>query len=151
MRSAGLIPFRLSDTGLQILIAHPGGPFWAGKQAGAWSIIKGEKGPDEDPLDAARREFTEETGWSTPESGYLDLGEVTQKAGKRIRAWSFAAELEPDTLTPEMVTIQVKGREMTIPEIDEVRWCGEDEAISLLNPAQAVYYERLKSSLDDLR
>lgn len=151
MHSAGLIPYRLSNTGLQILIAHPGGPFWARKQAGAWSIIKGELGRDEDPLAAARREFTEETGWLTPETGYLDLGEVIQKAGKRIAAWAFAGNFEPDTLIPEMVTIRVKGREMTIPEIDEVRWCGGDEATSLLNPAQAVYYERLKSSLDDLR
>lgn len=151
MHSAGLIPYRLSDTGLQVLIAHPGGPFWARKQAGAWSIVKGEIGPGEDPLAAARREFTEETGWSTPDTGYLDLGEVTQKAGKRIAAWAFAGEFEPDTLTPEMVTIQMRGRELTIPEIDEVRWCDEDESASLLNPAQAVYYERLKSSLDELR
>lgn len=151
MHSAGLLPYRLSDPGLQILIAHPGGPFWARKQIGAWSIVKGEFGPYEDPLAAARREFTEETGWPTPETGYLPLGEVTQKAGKRIAAWAFAGEFEPDTLTPEMVTIQIRGRELTIPEIDEVRWCGEDESASLLNPAQAVYYERLKSSLDDLR
>lgn len=151
MHSAGLIPYRIFDDGLQVLIAHPGGPFWARKQVGAWSIIKGEIGPDEDPLDAARREFTEETGWSTPDTGYLDLGEVTQKAGKRVTAWAFGADFDPGSLTPEMVTITVRGRKMTIPEIDEVRWCDRDEACSLLNPAQAVYYERLKSVLGDVR
>lgn len=151
MRSAGLIPYRLSGSDLQILIAHPGGPFWARRQAGAWSIIKGEIGPDEDPLSAARREFTEETGWDSPDTEYVSLGEVTQKAGKRITAWAFAGEFDPDSLTPELVTISVRGRDLTIPEIDEVRWCDEGETLSLLNPAQAVYYERLKSVLDDLR
>lgn len=151
MQSAGLIPYRLFDAELQILIAHPGGPFWARKQAGAWSIVKGEISPDEEPLTAARREFTEETGWDTPDTGYLTLGEVTQKAGKRIVAWAFAGDFDPSSLTPEMVAIEVRGRPLNIPEIDEVRWCGEDSARSLLNPAQAVYYERLKSVLADLR
>lgn len=151
MYSAGLIPYRLSDADLQILIAHPGGPFWARRQMGTWSIIKGEIAQDEDPLTAARREFTEETGWETPDSGYVTLGEVTQKAGKRIVAWGFDADFDPESLTPEMVTISVRGRDLTIPEIDEVRWCGAAEAFALLNPAQTVYYKRLKSVLDDLR
>lgn len=150
MRSAGLIPYRLADE-LEILIAHPGGPFWARRQAGAWSIVKGEIAPAEDPLPAARREFTEETGWLTPDRGYIDLGEVVQKAGKTIVAWAFEAAFDPATLRSEMITIEVRGKAMTIPEIDTVRWCGANEAKSLLNPAQAEYYQRLKSALGQAR
>ena len=146
MRSAGLVPYRETSE-LEILIAHPGGPFWARRQTGAWSIVKGEVGDGEEPFDAARREFREETGWDPPSAGYIALGEVTQKAGKVISAWAFAADLDPESFRPEMTTITIDGRPLVIPEIDEVRWCGRDESQDLLNPAQTVYYERLKSAL----
>ena len=147
MHSAGLVPYRMTSDGLEILIAHPGGPFWARKQVGAWTIVKGEVPLDEDPLEAALREFTEETGWRIAPAALIELGEVRQKAGKRIAAWAFEADFDPDTLDGDSVTVTWRGREITFPEIDQVRWCGRSDAESLLNPAQAVYYERLNAAL----
>jgi len=151
MTSAGLIPFRLVDDALEILIAHPGGPFWARRQEGAWSIVKGEVPSGEDPFDAAVREFREETGWAITPIDPIPLGEVTQKAGKRILAWAFAAELDPATLAGDTITLTVRGREVNFPEIDEVRWCRRAEAERLLNPAQSVYHQRLNAALVNRR
>lgn len=137
----------MSSDGLEVLIAHPGGPFWSGKQAGAWTIIKGEVPPDEDPLEAALREFAEETGWRIAPTHLIELGEVRQKAGKRIVAWAFEEDFDPDTLDGDSVTVNWRGREIRFPEIDHVRWCGRSDAERLLNPAQAVYYERLEAVL----
>lgn len=147
MRSAGLVPYRLGSDGLEILIAHPGGPFWARRQEGAWSIVKGEVSPDEDPLACALREFREETGWAVDAGNAIPLGVVTQKAGKRIEAWAVAADFEPMDLASDHITIQWQGRSITFPEIDEVRWCGRAAAERLLNPAQAVFYQRLNDAL----
>jgi predicted NUDIX family NTP pyrophosphohydrolase len=143
MLSAGLVPFRVVGDELQILIAHPGGPFWKGRQKGAWSIIKGVVDPGEEPLQSALREFSEETGWAVELIDPISLGDVTQRAGKRISAWAFAGDFDPDTLNGATVTTLWRGRPVTFPEIDEVRWCGGREAERLLNPAQAVFYERL--------
>lgn len=149
MRSAGLVPYRHRPGGPEILIAHPGGPFWARRHEGAWSIVKGEIGEDEDAFSCALREFREETGWTLDPAGAVPLGEVRQKAGKRIIAWAIEADLDPLTLSSESVTVEVRGRAVTFPEIDEVRWCGRREALRLLNPAQTVYYERLNDALTE--
>ncbi len=149
MPSAGLVPYRIVDDELQILIAHPGGPFWKGRQQGAWSIVKGEFDPDEDPLAAAVREFEEETGWAIDPVDAIPLGEITQRAGKTVSAWATAAAFEPETLAGGTVTTVWRGRPITFPELDEVRWVGRREADRLLNPAQAVYYERLNRTLSD--
>lgn len=151
MPSAGLVPYRIVPTGLEILIAHPGGPFWAGKQSGAWSIVKGEVPEGEDPFDTALREFREETGWTVAPAALVALGEVVQKAGKRITAWAFEADFDPAELNGDTVTTEWHGRNITFSEIDEVRWCGEAEAAELLNPAQTVYYERLNAALGRVR
>ena len=147
MQSAGLIPYRQAPGALEILIAHPGGPFWARRQEGAWSIVKGEIAEGEDPLECAVREFREETGWTIDPAGAIPLGEVRQKAGKQIVAWAVEADFDPSTLVSGSVTIDMRGRAVTFPEIDEVRWCGRVEALRLLNPAQTVYYERLNEAL----
>lgn len=147
MDSAGLIPYRWTNDGLEILIAHPGGPFWARKQEGAWSIVKGEIPPGEDPQATALREFREETGWVVDGADAIPLGTVTQKAGKRITAWAIAADFDPAEMTGDEVTIEWRGRALRFPEIDEVRWCGRETATRLLNPAQTVYYDRLSSAL----
>jgi predicted NUDIX family NTP pyrophosphohydrolase len=147
MRSAGLIPYRHGPDGLEVLIAHPGGPFWARRQEGAWSIVKGEIGEGEEALACAVREFREETGWTIDPAGAIPLGEVRQKAGKQIIAWAVEADLDPSALVSEPVTIDVRGRKVPFPEIDEVRWCGRTDAARLLNPAQTVYYERLNEAL----
>lgn len=148
MHSAGLIPYRHGPGGLEVLIAHPGGPFWARRQEGAWSIVKGEIGESEEALPCAVREFREETGWTIDPAGAIPLGDVRQKAGKHITAWAVEADLDPSELVSEPVTIDMRGRKVTFPEIDEVRWCGRDDALRLLNPAQSVYYERLNDALD---
>jgi predicted NUDIX family NTP pyrophosphohydrolase len=143
VESAGLIPYRRGPRGIEILVAHPGGPFWARRQEGAWSIVKGEIEPGEDPLAAATREFREETGWSLDTSRAIALGEVRQKAGKRVRAWAVEAALDPASLQADEVAVVWRGRRVTFPEIDEVRWCDRQESARLLNPAQAPFHDRL--------
>jgi predicted NUDIX family NTP pyrophosphohydrolase len=140
-QSAGLLPFR---PGPEVLIAHPGGPIWARRNEGAWSIVKGELMTGEAPLDAARREFTEETGWPAPTGQFVDLGTTRLRSGKLILAWGVeASELDPVTLDPEPVVATIKGRTITFPEIDRVAWVGIEEAMRLLHPAQGVFVERL--------
>lgn len=148
MHSAGLVPFRRRPGHTEILIAHPGGPFWARRQEGAWSIVKGEVPAGEDPMDSARREFREETGWDPPDGPFVPLGEVVQRAGKRITAWAFEGDYDPTTLAGDTTTAVIRGREVRFPEIDEVRWCTEDESAVLLNPAQTVFHRRLREALD---
>lgn len=144
--SAGLLPYRERPR-LEILIAHPGGPFWERKDEGAWSIIKGVVSETEDPETAARREFSEETGWPVPIGGLMPLGEATQKSGKMVLAWAIEVGhqggLDPERLLPGTFTMTWRGKEVVVPEIDRVAWCDPDTALRLLNPAQAVFVERL--------
>lgn len=145
--SAGLLPFR-SETGLEVLIAHPGGPFWARKDLGAWSVIKGEIDPGEEPLLAAVREFSEETGWPAPVAvDYLDLGSVKLKSGKMIRCWAFEADFDPATLVPGTFQAEIAAKTVVLPEIDRVAWVSPSEAADRLNPAQAAFVERLVAAL----
>src|SRR5947209_20297469 len=92
--SAGILLYRRRDGGVEVLLVHPGGPFWANRDAGAWSIPKGEYEPGEEPLAAARREFGEELGIGAPEGEAIDLGEVRQRSGKLVRAWALAGDLD---------------------------------------------------------
>ena len=101
----------------------------------------------EDPLDAAMREFSEETGWPPPPGPTLHLGHVYQRSGKRVELWAVEADFDPATLDGDTVTMRWRGRVMTFPEIDEVRWAGTDEARILLNPAQAEFVDRLIATL----
>ncbi|HSJ29139.1 MAG TPA: NUDIX domain-containing protein [Acidimicrobiia bacterium] len=149
MESAGLVPYRRTPRGIEILIAHPGGPFWARRHEGSWSIVKGEVEPGEDPLTTAAREFFEETGWHLATDDAIPVGEVVQKAGKRVRAWAVeAAALDPSALRAERITVEWRGRWITFPEIDEVRWCDRQESARLLNPAQVPFHDRLIGVLD---
>ena len=151
--SGGILPYRQTPEGrLQVLIAHPGGPLWARKDEGAWSVIKGELEPDEHPLDAAVREFTEETGWRLPAGTYLDLGRVEQKSGKVVVAWAVEADFDPDTLRPGTFTMEWpprSGQTREFPEIDRVAWFDLDEAARRLNPAQRAFLDRLRHALQD--
>jgi predicted NUDIX family NTP pyrophosphohydrolase len=145
--SAGLLPFR-RDSGLEVLIAHPGGPFWARKDLGAWSVIKGEIDPGEDPLAAALREFCEETGWPAPVAvAFIDLGSVKLKSGKLIRCWGFEADFDPATLVPGTFPAVISGRTVVVPEIDRVEWVSPSDASERLNPAQVAFVERLGTAL----
>lgn len=143
MRSAGILPFRRSPV-LQVLIAHPGGPVWANKDEGAWSLIKGLIDPDEDERLAAAREFTEETGWRPPPEPWLDLGTVRLKSGKVVVGWAAEADYDPGLLVPEPVTMTLGGRTITVPEIDRVQWFAPDEARRKLNPAYGPFLDLLE-------
>lgn len=142
--SAGILPYRLP---FEVLIAHPGGPFWERKHAGVWSVIKGEVDDGEGLLDAARREFSEETGWPAPAGEYVDLGEVKLRSRKLVRAWGVHADLDPSALEPGMFTMSWRGRVQQFPEIDRVVWADPSEAARLLNPAQVAFVRRLAERL----
>lgn len=145
-KSAGLLMYRRTGAGsLEVLLAHPGGPFWRGKDEGAWTIPKGEYDASEEPLAAAVREFSEETGFPvTPP--FLSLGEIVQKSGKRIAAWAFAGECDPAQLrcnTFEVEWPPRSGRRQSFPEIDRVGWFPLDAAAKKINPAQCALLECL--------
>ena len=136
--------------GLELLIGHPGGPLWANRNEGAWSIVKGEIEEGEEPLAAAVREFAEETGMALEPDACLSLGEARQRSGKRVLAWACLGELEPGELTSATFELEWpprSGRMQQFPELDEVRWCAPDEARALLNPAQTVFVGRLEALL----
>ncbi|MEN0067293.1 MAG: NUDIX domain-containing protein [Myxococcota bacterium] len=146
--SAGILLYRRVPH-LEVLIVHPGGPFWAKKDLGAWSIPKGLLEPGEDALTAAVREFQEETSWSVA-GPFLDLGEVRQKSGKLVRAFGAAGDADPATLVSNRIEIDWpprSGRKMTIPEVDRAAWLVPDQARAKLNPAQAPFLDRLQATL----
>jgi predicted NUDIX family NTP pyrophosphohydrolase len=146
-RSAGILLYRHNASGhLEVLLVHPGGPFWTQKDQGAWSIPKGEYEPDEDPLAAARREFQEELGSSAPERPPQDLGEVRQRAGKLVHAFAVEGDLDADAITSNTCEIEWpprSGRAVTIPEVDRAEWFTLEEARPRINPAQAALLDRL--------
>jgi predicted NUDIX family NTP pyrophosphohydrolase len=146
LRSAGLLPYRL-DGELRLLLAHPGGPFFARRDNGWWSIVKGIVESEESDIEAAGREFEEETGWAAPPHPWIELGETTLKSRKVVVAYAVAADLDPSTLASNMITIG--GR--SFPEIDRVVWMTTEQARVKLNPAQAVFVDRLESHLADAR
>jgi predicted NUDIX family NTP pyrophosphohydrolase len=142
-RSAGILLYRDDE----VLLVHPGGPFWAKKDAGAWSIPKGEYEPGDDPRACALREFEEELGTALPAGTQLaELGDVRQKSGKVITAYAAAGDLDADTITSNTFTIEWpprSGRMQDFPEVDRAGWFGYDEAREKLNPAQAELLVRL--------
>lgn len=142
--------YRVGEDGTaQVLLAHPGGPFWRGKDEGAWTIPKGEYEAPEEPLDAARREFTEETGF-TVAPPFLPLGEVVQKSGKRVAAWAFAGDCDPAQLRCNNFEVEWpprSGRKQSYPEIDRIEWFHLDEARRKIIPAQRALIDRLEEAL----
>jgi predicted NUDIX family NTP pyrophosphohydrolase len=147
-RSAGILLFRVVGEGTQVLLVHPGGPFWAKKDLGAWSIPKGEFGEGEDLRACALRELGEELG-SLPalsKEALIDLGEVRQKGGKRVRAWAAEGDFDPATLRSNTFTMQWpprSGKEREFPEVDRAGWFSPEEAREKLLPAQAAFVDRL--------
>ena len=145
-RSAGILLFRFAGGEPEVLLVHPGGPFWARKDAGAWSIPKGEHGDDEDSQAAALREFEEETGTRLAPAALEELGTVRQKSGKHVTAWAVEGDLDADAIqsnTFEMEWPPRSGRKETFPEVDRAAWFGVDEAREKLNPAQVAFLDRL--------
>jgi predicted NUDIX family NTP pyrophosphohydrolase len=146
-----LLLFRGTGEDLQVLLVHPGGPFWSNRDLGAWSIPKGECEEGEDPRSAAWREFGEELGSPAPEGDALELGEVRQKAGKTVVAWAIAGDLDPETMTSNTFTMEWpprSGRSQAFPEVDRAGWFSLAEARERINPAQAALLDRLREALD---
>ena len=149
-RSAGVLLYRRRAEGLEVLLVHPGGPFWARRDAGSWSIPKGEYEEGEDPSACALREFEEETGSTLEPTELIDLGTVTQKGGKEVTAWAAAGDLDPDTVRSNTFTMEWpprSGRISRFPEIDRAEWFDPDAAREKLVAAQAEFVERLLERL----
>ncbi len=147
--SAGLLLFRRSAGMLEVFLAHPGGPFWASRDAGAWTIPKGRVDEGEDLLDAARREFTEETSLTAPEP-FIPLGAVRQKSGKIVHAWACEGDADPDKIVSNVTHNEWprgSGRRITFPEVDRCAWYDVPTAQQKINPAQAELIERLQALL----
>jgi len=137
--SAGILLFRRSGDSVELFLVHPGGPFFRNKDLGVWSIPKGELNDGEAPLDAARREFQEETGFS-PEGNFLPLSQVRQASGKVVRAWAVEGDFDPARLrsnTFEREWPPGSGRLQRFPEVDRAAWFPPDEATRRINPGQA--------------
>jgi predicted NUDIX family NTP pyrophosphohydrolase len=149
--SSGILLYRLTPCGeVEVLIAHMGGPFWQRKDAGAWSIPKGEHALDEDPLECARREFAEELGVPVPPGEAVALGAVTQSGGKRVTVWAVRGDLDPQSTvsnTFEMEWPRGSGRMRSFPEVDRVAWVDLGEARRLLVAGQVVFLDRLTDLL----
>jgi predicted NUDIX family NTP pyrophosphohydrolase len=149
VHTAGLLLFRGRAADLEVLLGHPGGPFWQNKDDGAWSIPKGLIGADEAPLSAARREFAEETGHD-PHGDFLPLGEARQPGGKVVQAWAIEGDWDPALIrsnTFEMEWPPRSGRRGTFPEIDRAAWFGGADARRKILKGQTVFVDRLLEAL----
>ena len=146
--SAGLVLFRERGDGrLEVLLGHMGGPLWARKDEGAWSIPKGELGPGEDPLAGARREFAEELGHAPPYGPAIELGEIRQKAGKRVIAFALQGDFDPAAIVPGAFEIEWpprSGRRQSFPEVDRVAWFDLATAEAKIVRGQMALLERLE-------
>ncbi|WP_406470841.1 NUDIX domain-containing protein [Streptomyces hirsutus] len=146
VRSAGLLVFRHTDHGLEVLLGHMGGPFFARRDAGAWTVPKGEYDAGEMAWDAARREFEEELGLPPPDGEAVPLGEVRQSGGKTVTAWAVEGDLDPAAVVPGTFRMEwppKSGRTREFPELDRVQWLALDRARELVVSAQAAFLDRL--------
>ena len=152
-RSAGIVLYRrgaAAEAPLEVLLVHPGGPAWARRDAGAWSIPKGEYEDGEEPLAAARREFAEELGSPPPDGDGVDLGEITQKSGKVVRAFGLEGDFDPATLVSNTLMFSWpprSGKMIEIPEVDRAEWFALPAAREKINAAQAELLNRLAAAL----
>jgi len=145
-QSAGLLVYRRRAGGLEVLLVHPGGPLWAKRDLGAWSIPKGELEPGEEPLAAALREVEEETGLR-PGGPFLALGTLRQRAGKLVTAWATHGDFDPSTLRSVELELEWpprSGRRVRFPEVDRAAWFPLDEARRRILPAQAPWLDQLE-------
>ncbi|MEU4658082.1 NUDIX domain-containing protein [Streptomyces sp. NPDC023723] len=146
-RSAGLLLYRRTAAGPEVLLGHMGGPFFARRDRGAWTVPKGEYEEDEPAWDAARREFQEELGLPPPDgAGAVPLGEVRQSGGKLVTVWAVEADLDPATVVPGTFRMRWpprSGREQEFPELDRVAWFPLDRAREVIVTAQAAFLDRL--------
>ena len=153
-RSAGLLPFRIGTDGtLELFVVHPGGPFWVGKEEGAWSVAKGEYGDGEEASVAAEREFAEEIGVPAPAGPRIDLGQVRQASGKLVTVWAVEApHLQVDQLVSNQFELEWpprSGRKQSFPEVDQAEWMSAATARVKLIKTQVAFVDRLTDRLGD--
>ena len=149
--SAGILLYRRTEAGLEVFLIHPGGPFWAKKDA--WSIPKGEYDPHEAPLQAAKREFQEETG-SAIDGDFAPLGSIRQPSGKEVTAWAVEGDFDPERLVSNTCMIEWpprSGRQMEIPEADRGAWFSVEEARKKIFRGQDLLLDRLMQALEEGR
>lgn len=149
--SAGLILYRMQSGQLEVLLVHPGGPFWGKKDEGAWFVPKGELNVGEEPLAGAKREFEEETGLK-PEGEFLALGSVKQKSGKTIVAWAFEGDCDPSSIKSNTFSIEwppKSGRQQEFPEIDRAGFFTVTQAKAKMHPVEYPLVLRLHELLGD--
>ena len=149
--SAGLLMYRRRHERIEVFLVHPGGPFWSKKDVGAWSIPKGEYLPDEDPLSAAKREFTEETGLQ-PGKEFIDLTPAKQAGGKVVRAWACEGDADPTDITSNTFSMEWplrSGQQQTFPEIDRAAWFPIEEATQRILKGQIPLLVELQRLLSD--
>lgn len=149
--SSGILLFRRRSGVLEVLLAHPGGPYFVDRDSGHWTIPKGEGNGDEALFDVARREFGEETGQPVPEGPAIELGSIVQKGGKTVHAWGVEGELDPAAAHSNLFDIEWpprSGRRAQFPEVDRVEWFDLDEARRRIKPTQVPLIDRLVGALD---
>jgi predicted NUDIX family NTP pyrophosphohydrolase len=152
-RSAGILMYRRREGKLQVFLGHPGGPFWAKKDAGAWSIPKGEIDEGEDPLAAAKREFAEETGLR-PDGDLVALAPIRQKGGKVVLAWAIEGDCDARAIKSNVFSMEwppKSGKMAEFPEIDRAEWFSLDEARRRINPGQLPLIDELQEISGDRR
>jgi predicted NUDIX family NTP pyrophosphohydrolase len=148
-KSAGILLYRKTNHSTEVFLVHPGGPFWKGKDTGAWSIPKGEFGNEEDALEAAKREFKEETG-SSIDGAFIELKPVKLKSGKMVYAWAAQGDINPETVVSNTFKVEwpyKSGKWQSYPEVDEASWFSITEAKDKINPAQAALIDDLLERL----
>jgi predicted NUDIX family NTP pyrophosphohydrolase len=151
-RSAGILLFRRTGPGVEVLLGHLGGPFWARRDAGGWSVPKGEYEPDEQPEAAARREFREELGVPVPAGELIDLGDVRQKSDKVVTVWALESDFDPADVVPGTFDLEWprgSGHIEQFPEIDRVEWFELKEASAKIVGGQQPFLDRLVEHFDD--
>jgi predicted NUDIX family NTP pyrophosphohydrolase len=149
-QSAGLLLYRRKTSGVEVLLAHPGGPFWQRKDEGAWAVPKGLISAGEAPLTAAKREFLEETGHS-PDGEFLSLGEAKQPGGKTVHVWAVEGDWDAASLRSNMFEMEWpprSGRRQSFPEIDRAEWFSLEAAQAKILKGQAVFLRRLLETLE---
>jgi predicted NUDIX family NTP pyrophosphohydrolase len=153
-RSAGILMYRGKGPKLELLLVHPGGPFWAKKDQGAWSVPKGEYEPGEDSIAVARREFEEELGRPPPQGSFIELGELVQPSRKVITAFAVQGDLDPTKVTSNHFELEwppKSGRKQSFPEVDRAAWFTPAEAREKIQSGQAPFIDRLLERLQSKR
>lgn len=149
-QSAGIMVYRSNGATFDVLLVHPGGPFWAKKDKGAWSVPKGEAEDGEDLLQTARREFEEETGQPAPEGYYIELGSFKRGSGKVVTAWAVEGKIDATSVRSNTLSIEwppKSGKQLEIPEVDRAEWVSLSDAPEKMHTGQDIFIQRLAAKL----